>query len=88
MALLIDISEFVSEINVPVAMAVGIHPFPFRTRKLSPPAPMVLGEKSPGRVGRRRASFKQGALLEERPLFCMSEFAESMFLPMPEECRV
>src|SRR3954463_1248886 len=35
-------------------MAVGSHPFPFRTRKLSPPAPMVLGDSSPGRVGRRR----------------------------------
>ena len=37
-------------------MAAGSHPFPFRTRKLSPPAPMVLGERSPGRVGRRRIS--------------------------------
>ena len=27
----------------PVAMAAEIHPFPFRTRQLSPPAPMVLG---------------------------------------------
>jgi hypothetical protein len=26
-------------------MAEGIHPFPYRTRKLSPPAPMVLGLK-------------------------------------------
>ena len=38
----------------PVAMAAGTHPFPFRTRQLSPPAPMVLGGHSPGRVGRRR----------------------------------
>ena len=37
-------------------MAVGSHPFPFRTRKLSPPAPMVLGWNRPGRVGRRRIS--------------------------------
>ena len=37
-------------------MAVGSHPFPFRTRKLSPPAPMVLGRRLPGRVGRRRIS--------------------------------
>ena len=35
-------------------MAAGTHPFPFRTRQLSPPAPMVLGGHSPGRVGRRR----------------------------------
>ena len=26
-----------------VAMAVGVHPAPSRTRSLSPPAPMVLG---------------------------------------------
>src|SRR6185436_11926805 len=40
----------------PVAMAAGSHPFPSRTRKLSPPAPMVLGGRPPGRVGRRRIS--------------------------------
>src|SRR3982750_3842038 len=42
-------------------IATGIHLFPFRTEKLSPLAPMVLGEQSPGRVGRRPPSF-------ERPL--------------------
>jgi hypothetical protein len=46
-----------------VAIAVGSHPFPFRTRKLSPPAPMVLGGRLPGRVGRRRIShFERGPL--------------------------
>jgi RimJ/RimL family protein N-acetyltransferase len=35
------------------AIAAGIHLFPFRTEKLSPPAPMVLGAQAPGRVGRR-----------------------------------
>jgi hypothetical protein len=35
-------------------MAAGIHPFPSRTRQLSSPAPMVLGGRLPGRVGRRR----------------------------------
>ena len=38
----------------PVAMARGKHLFPFRTEQLSPSAPMVLGLKGPGRVGRRR----------------------------------
>ena len=38
----------------PVAMAKGSHLFPFRTQKLSPSAPMVLGWTRPGRVGRRR----------------------------------
>ena len=37
-----------------VVMAAGIHPFPFRTRKLSLPAPMVLGGRPPGRVGHRQ----------------------------------
>ena len=38
----------------PVTIAAGSHPFPSRTRKLSLPAPMVLGGRPPGRVGRRR----------------------------------
>ena len=38
----------------PVAMARGIHLFPSRTQKLSLFAPMVLGWKRPGRVGRCR----------------------------------
>ncbi len=42
------------ERKFPVAIAAESHPFPFRTRKLSPPAPMVLGRRLPGRVGRRR----------------------------------
>ena len=37
-----------------MAIAAESHPFPSRTRKLSPPAPMVLGGIPPGRVGRRR----------------------------------
>jgi hypothetical protein len=44
----------------PVAIAWGKHLFPFRTEQLSPTAPMVLGLKGPGRVGRRR-SFTRGA---------------------------
>ena len=45
----------------PVAIARGSHPFPSRTRKLSLSAPMVLGERSPGRVGRRRFSRTKSA---------------------------
>ncbi len=40
--------------TVSVAIAEGRHPVPFRTRKLSPPAPMVLPWRRGGRVGRRR----------------------------------
>jgi hypothetical protein len=36
-----------------VAIAEGVHPDTFRTRKLSPPAPMVLPGRLGGRVGRR-----------------------------------
>src|SRR5437899_11033687 len=39
---------------IPVTMAEGSHPFPFRTRPLSPPAPMVLSGRPGGRVGRCR----------------------------------
>src|SRR6186713_1491118 len=46
--------------QISVAMAEGSHPFPFRTRKLSPPAPMVLGSRGPGRVGRRRVLTYEG----------------------------
>ena len=38
-------------------MAEGKHPFPSRTRKLSPPAPMVLTSRGVGRVGRRLVFF-------------------------------
>ena len=40
-------------------IAAGIHLFPFRTEKLSPPAPMVLGAQAPGRVGRRPPHWRQ-----------------------------
>ena len=37
-----------------VIIAKRIHLFPFRTQKLSPSTPMVLGWRRPGRVGRCR----------------------------------
>src|SRR5215218_3823632 len=52
-------------------IATGKHLFPFRTEKLSPLAPMVLGEQSPGRVGRRPPSSRkapaQGAFRRSAP---------------------
>jgi hypothetical protein len=45
----------------PVVVAEGTHPVTFRTRKLSPPAPMVLPGQPGGRVGRR------GNLITSRP---------------------
>ena len=35
-------------------IATGSHPFPYRTRQLSPSAPMVVGPQGPSRVGRRQ----------------------------------
>src|SRR5215210_2106739 len=46
--------------RVSAAIATGKRPAPFRTRKLSPSAPMVLPGGPGGRVGRRRASFVDG----------------------------
>ena len=43
----------------PVMMAKRSHPFPFRTRKLSSSAPMVVGTRVPVRVGRCRANKDQ-----------------------------
>ena len=45
--------------GLPVAMAKGIHLFPYRTQKLSPCAPMVLGWRRPGRVGRCRIPMRK-----------------------------
>jgi hypothetical protein len=42
--------------HLSVVIAGGLHLFPFRTEQLSLPAPMVLGPRGPGRVGRRRSS--------------------------------
>src|SRR5687767_14563073 len=43
--------------KVTAVMAEGKRPATFRTRKLSPPAPMVLHPTECGRVGHRRTNF-------------------------------
>src|SRR5690348_5817909 len=54
--------------RVSAVIAKGKHPVPFRTRKLSPSAPMVLRGGPRGRVGRRRTCLKRVAPDEvERP---------------------
>jgi len=45
--------------NVTAVIAKGKRPVPFRTRKLSPSAPMVLHPPGCGRVGRRRTHIPQ-----------------------------
>jgi hypothetical protein len=46
--------------EIPVTMAEGPHPFPFRTRPLSPPAPMIL--HTSGKVGCRRVKFQESRI--------------------------
>jgi hypothetical protein len=48
-----------SIIEFPATIARGIHPTPFRTRKLSPSALMVLHGRLCGRVGRCRNLFER-----------------------------
>ena len=35
-----------------VSLTVRVHPFPFRTRKLSSQVPKILGWRRPGKIGR------------------------------------
>ena len=44
------------KLNSLVTIARRSHPFPYRTRKLSFSAPMVVGGSPPVRVGRRQAT--------------------------------
>src|SRR5687767_15544582 len=53
--------------NVTAAIAVGKRPVPFRTRKLSLPAPMVLHPRECGRVGRRRTNIPVGGCQRWQP---------------------
>src|SRR6266511_4644580 len=50
--------------DVTAATAEGKRPDPFRTRKLSPPAPMVLPAREGGRVGHRRTQPTVRAFIE------------------------
>src|SRR5829696_7326044 len=52
--------------RVSVIMAKGKHPAPFRTRKLSLSAPMVLHGGPCGRLGRRRTNNTSGSVIRER----------------------
>ena len=60
----------VSRVYVSVVIAVGSRPVPFRTRKLSPPAPMVLHLGGCGRVGHRRPLNIEKRVSASRPLGC------------------
>src|SRR2546423_7781129 len=49
-----DAADPQSTQKIPVTLAERSHPFPSRTRKLSSPAPKILGGQLPGKIGRRR----------------------------------
>ena len=51
---------------IPVVITKGSHLFPYRTQKLSPSVPMVLGWRRPGRVGRCRIPYRSAAKAAER----------------------
>ena len=52
-----------------VVMARGYHPFPSRTRQLSPSAPMVLAGRPAGRVGHCKESICKRPASQEAGLF-------------------
>src|SRR3954465_15740814 len=78
--------------NSLAAMARRSHPFPYRTRKLSFSAPMVVGTRVPVRVGRCQAfplgiiqmeeypSLAEGIGLENRQAGHSARGFESLFL--------
>ena len=64
---------------ISVTIPEGPHPFPFRTRPLSPPGPMVLPGQLGGRVGRRRVNLPK-PVKETSPAFCFSGSPPLSFL--------
>src|SRR5687767_8000313 len=56
-------------------MSKGSHPFPSRTRKLSPSEPMVLRGKPRGRVGRCRIFFESPVARKSSGAFAFSASA-------------
>ena len=61
-------------------IAAGFHPFPSRTRQLSPPAPMIVGPQGPSKVGRRQIN-----LTEEPATVMVAGFLHST--PFPTCCE-
>ena len=68
----------------PVTMAKGIHLFPCRTQKLSLSAPMVLGWRRLGRVGRCRIPWKERPARKGGSFF---SYNQKVILPdYPNQC--
>src|SRR5215207_2569195 len=70
--------------DVSVVIAEGKRPVSFRTRKLSPPAPMVLPPGGGGRVGRRRTQREEMAHDQGWAFFVSS--AQLRFWPASRIC--
>ena len=77
----------ITDYPLSVVIAERFHPFSFRTRKLSSPAPMVLHGQLCGRVGRRRFLIYNPHLVFCRVrVFCL-EFLEPMAPPVSLRTR-
>ena len=71
-------SGCVCSARVTAAIAKGKHPVPYRTRKLSLSAPMVLQPRGCGRVGRRRTTIGQRPPGDRWPLLHLSALASTV----------
>ena len=65
-------------------IALGKRPVPFRTRKLSPTAPMVLHSGGCGRVGRRRNYSSKTPVTRPGFSFCPETVGGPVTLPMED----
>ena len=65
-----------------MTIAEGTHPFPFRTRQLSPPAAMVLPGRPGGRVARCRQTFFSAQRIAAGSFFILC-----VRLPVPQRRR-
>jgi hypothetical protein len=90
---------FVCAVTIfPVAISEGSHPFPSRTRKLSPPEPMVLRGKPRGRVGRRRIfldgrqslsrGWRPSPFVSQPPVRCCDDVPPTAVSSFPETSRL
>jgi hypothetical protein len=66
-----------------VVIAKRSHPFPFRTRKLSSSAPMVLHGRLCGRVGRRRILTQKASMPHGIEAFSFSLLRSTCILSIP-----
>src|SRR5436305_15162530 len=67
-----------------VTIAKGKHPFPSRTRPLSPSAPTILGGQPPGKIGRCHSTRLHRRDFYAQPyFFSLSHFQQLRLHPVP-----